>query len=300
MSHRVHIEHSFEGTVAYFEKDDLVVREAVKGAGFRFSRNVGGWYLNSRWSEPTRRGRVGQVVRQFEADEVEVEDGGRAPQTSAAEREEVARERAAERAERLDARAEKLDAASDAAWKRGEEIGKHIPFGQPILVGHHSERGHRKALATIEASGRKAVELGKEADAAARSAEIARRAADGTPLITRQRRIERKSAELRDIERRIAGASSEDYRVRMEEIKATLVDEIEHDKAVVAASGKKVYSKADVSKGDVVIVRGRPRKVARVNAKSVSVETGYSWTDTVPYHEISKVIPVTEQPAAAS
>ena len=41
----------------------------------------------------------------------------------------------------------------DAALKASSDAVEGIPFGQPILVGHHSERGHRKALATQERKG---------------------------------------------------------------------------------------------------------------------------------------------------
>jgi hypothetical protein len=41
-----------------------------------------------------------------------------------------------------------------------------------------------------------------------------------------------------------------------------------------------------VQKGDRVKVRGTWYPVVRVNAKSVSVQTPYSWTDTVPYAEL--------------
>lgn len=312
---RIDIEHSFEGTTATFEKDDLIVRGIVKAAGFRWSGRLGAWYLNRSWGEPTRRARVQQVMRQFEEDEVELVDGGRAPQTTAAEREEQARERAAERAERMEAKAEKLAAASNEAYERQHAIGDRIPMGQPVLVDHYSARRHLKDIDRMRSLMTKSVELDKEATAAARSAAIAARAADGTPIITRQRRIERKSAELRKMEKRLAEIDlaeklhsrgspelvakaerlgirkpSPGYRERIVEFRDQLADEIAHDQAVIDASGVKVYSKADVSKGDVVIAHGRPRKVVRVNAKSVSVETGYSWTDTVPYIEITRVI----------
>ena len=48
----------------------------------------------------------------------------------------------------------------------------------------------------------------------------------------------------------------------------------------------------DVQPGDIVLRRpGRgttpePFRVVKVNAKSVSVDTGYSWTDRIPYAEI--------------
>ncbi|NKW20405.1 hypothetical protein GS940_23745 [Rhodococcus hoagii] len=46
---------------------------------------------------------------------------------------------------------------------------------------------------------------------------------------------------------------------------------------------------APTSPGDLVKVCGQWRKVKRVNPKSVSVETGYSWTDTVKYDAITDV-----------
>ncbi|MBO9045805.1 hypothetical protein JG550_000227 [Curtobacterium flaccumfaciens pv. flaccumfaciens] len=46
------------------------------------------------------------------------------------------------------------------------------------------------------------------------------------------------------------------------------------------------YSRETVKKGDRVKVRGHWYDFVRVNAKSVSVQTPYSWTDTVPYAEL--------------
>lgn len=48
--------------------------------------------------------------------------------------------------ERYEALAEKADAKSDALHKQSRETVAHIPLGQPILVGHHSERAHRNTL----------------------------------------------------------------------------------------------------------------------------------------------------------
>ena len=39
-----------------------------------------------------------------------------------------------------------------------------IPFGQPILVGHHSERAHRKVLERADNAMRKGIEESKKAD----------------------------------------------------------------------------------------------------------------------------------------
>lgn len=61
------------------------------------------------------------------------------------------------RRERLERRAElrrewavKREAKAEASFARAHEIGSHIPMGQPILVGHHSEKGHRADIARID------------------------------------------------------------------------------------------------------------------------------------------------------
>lgn len=56
------------------------------------------------------------------------------------------RERLERRAERLTEWAEKRQRKSAQAFDAGRRATEGIPFGQPILVGHHSERRHRAAL----------------------------------------------------------------------------------------------------------------------------------------------------------
>lgn len=47
---------------------------------------------------------------------------------------------------------------SQAAYEQARKVGDMIPFGQPILVGHHSEGRHRKDLNRIDNNMRKSVE----------------------------------------------------------------------------------------------------------------------------------------------
>lgn len=58
------------------------------------------------------------------------------------------------RRQRLEARAARLQAESNARYNSGMERLRAIPFGQPILVGHHSERRdrnyRRKAIASVD------------------------------------------------------------------------------------------------------------------------------------------------------
>ena len=73
------------------------------------------------------------------------------------------RERRLARAEKLREWADKRETRAEAAFQRSSDIAQQIPFGQPILVGHHSERGHRADIARIDSAMRQSVESSKMA-----------------------------------------------------------------------------------------------------------------------------------------
>ncbi len=69
------------------------------------------------------------------------------------------------RRERLLAAAELAEAQSEAAYKRADmrEEVSGFPFGQPILVGHHSEGRHRAAIKRADNAMRASIEADKRA-----------------------------------------------------------------------------------------------------------------------------------------
>jgi len=71
------------------------------------------------------------------------------------------------RRERLLARAEKLRAAAQRLSQHASQQAAMIPFGQPILIGHHSERRDRNFRNRISRAFEKAHELDNQANAAA-------------------------------------------------------------------------------------------------------------------------------------
>lgn len=73
-------------------------------------------------------------------------------------------ERVEAKRERLEGRAIKAISASDASYERSRAITSAWYPGQPILVGHHSERRHRRDLARSDASMRQSVELSRKAE----------------------------------------------------------------------------------------------------------------------------------------
>lgn len=83
------------------------------------------------------------------------------------------RERREARAERLREWAAKRDAKAGAAFDQAKTMGDAIPFGQPILVGHHSQRRDERYRNRIVATMDRAVEhAAKAADMGSRAAGI--------------------------------------------------------------------------------------------------------------------------------
>lgn len=73
------------------------------------------------------------------------------------ERQEARRERYLEKAEQARAEASKR-------WERARKMGEAIPFGQPILVGHHSEKSDRAYRSRMRGHYDKAHELSEKAE----------------------------------------------------------------------------------------------------------------------------------------
>jgi hypothetical protein len=67
--------------------------------------------------------------------------------------------RAEERAERFENFSENRAKDAESARKKVDSIVEHIPFGQPILVGHHSERRARKDAQRIDEGMRKSIKM---------------------------------------------------------------------------------------------------------------------------------------------
>jgi hypothetical protein len=82
-------------------------------------------------------------------------------------------ERRAQRIERMRERARRLCNVADGARVQLDRVGGYIPLGQPILVGHHSEKRHRRDIERMDALMRKSVDAHEEASALLRRANSA-------------------------------------------------------------------------------------------------------------------------------
>ena len=66
--------------------------------------------------------------------------------------------------ERYEALAEKKGIESARMYERSHDLADMIPFGQPILVGHHSENRHRKHIEKIRTTFQKSIDLKKTSE----------------------------------------------------------------------------------------------------------------------------------------
>lgn len=125
-------------------------------------------------------------------------------------------QRRAARRDRLDARVDRLRTEQTNQFKRAEDAVAGIPFGQPILVGHHSEKRHRRDLAKSHAAMSKGVAAGDAADRIAAivpSSAVLATDADG-PDILRERiaRAEADQAKMKRVNALVRKGNTEAIR----------------------------------------------------------------------------------------
>lgn len=114
-------------------------------------------------------------------------------------------DRAEERSERFENYSEKRATDAHNARESVNRIADGIPFGQPILVGHHSERHARKDAEKIENGMRRAVRMWECSNYwTARAAGAIRHAAYKERPDVRARRIKTIEADRRRMERQLA------------------------------------------------------------------------------------------------
>jgi len=79
------------------------------------------------------------------------------------------------KAERIRARADKKSALADQLFEKEHRIADMIPFGQPILCGHHSQRRHERDIERMQNLSTKACAAYQESQHLARVADRLKR-----------------------------------------------------------------------------------------------------------------------------
>ncbi|MFI1169206.1 DUF3560 domain-containing protein [Streptomyces sp. NPDC020801] len=194
-------------------------------------------------------------------------------------------DRAGDRAERYSGYAANASARSEGAWKASHAIADHMT-GEPIKLGHHSERRHRRDIERMDSHMRRSIQEEKKAAYHASRAISAEHFEEFKKNPARTlRRLDGPEGlrkQLRDVDKWAAGNSACGYtRSTTAEGLETLarerrriVEKIAYWEEVIAEAerqGFKVWGKADFERGDFVHTGGTWREVLRVNAKSVTV-----------------------------
>lgn len=191
---------------------------------------------------------------------------------------------------RYESYAANAEARSETRFKAVNSILSLIPLGQPILVGHHSERRHRKDIERMDRNMQKSVEESKKAEYFADKASSLSRA-DG--VLQSRRYIGNRIAESEKSIRQLSKwASAEHPRLIQAQEKLdfwqTRLAEIEAQKR---EEGLQIASPEVVKVGDLICYKGSWMPVVRVNKKTVTVS---HWMDIpsfqykIPYTRIEK------------
>ncbi len=189
--------YSFSGLSATYSPDDNKLRlysmsrldtatyERVKAAGFKWAPKQD-LFVAPMWT-PDREDLLTELCGEIDDEDTSLV------------------ERAAERAERFGDYSDNRGREAHAARRAVSAITDNIPLGQPILVGHHSERHARRDQERIENGMRRAVRLWDTSEYWSRRAAGALRHAKYKELpAVRHRRIKKIEADRRVYERRVA------------------------------------------------------------------------------------------------
>ena len=277
--------------------------EILKASRFRWFPSIKLWGVPQSRDRLAKRYQIDQAAERLRAAgftvEVSIDDTPRAVDRVKADR----AEGLDDRREALEVKAGRTRESALAHERAATEIAERRPFGQPILVGHYSERGARADQRRIESHMDKFCEqFGQSKELQRRAAVVGRAEAYRERPQVIIRRIAGTEAELRKLPRLLAQHAEsrawrgEDpdpaYAEQLAAHRVFLEHQLEADRGALKAAedaGYHCYTSADIHRGDKIRTRFGLRTVVRVSTKSVSVETGYSWTDRVSYPEIRDV-----------
>ncbi|MFJ6014493.1 ParB/RepB/Spo0J family partition protein [Streptomyces sp. NPDC092952] len=267
-----------EGTILTGSTKGDGIFELVRPHGFWFSREVTGLFLKRSRDKEADTWRINRAVAALrEAGHEVTIDINEEERRTFAEIEAEREERAEDRAERFSERAGRAVASADARRATADQISRRFEFGQPILVGHHSEGRARRDAARIDTNMRKSFEdrdrAGYWAHRAGASENYAKHRNNPHRTL---RRLERLRADLRAQERHHAEAVEKGYDSADRHARQIqdLTEEIAYWEEIVAkaeAEGVKIWRPDDFAPRDFVLYSGSWYQVARVNPKTLSI-----------------------------
>ena len=204
----IEITHSAaEGTLVHGTTRGDGTNTILKVSGFRWFRTLGVWGIAGSRDRQPNRYKIDRAADALRAAghtvSIQIDDAHRPIADAEADR----AQRQNDRAEALGAKAARKTTAAENAWDAEQRAVEALPpGGEPIKIGHHSERRHRNAVARAHDATRRAIDATDEAAAATAKAQAA---AAGTARryspVTVKNRIEKLQAEQRRDQRILDG-----------------------------------------------------------------------------------------------
>ncbi|MEU1880900.1 DUF3560 domain-containing protein [Streptosporangium sp. NPDC020072] len=226
----------------------------------------------------------------------------------------------ADQADRLDDRRDALAAKAArhaghaaAAADRANQISERFAGGQPILIGHPSERGARRDQKRMDTAMRKSIEEDEAAQDAARRANAVGSQAtySARPRVT-ARRIKRLESDLRRVQRNLDGytrrhlkhdgtpyyiekhePATGEYREQLLAQKEHIENQLAYDRQQLVAAtdeGEFVeWGKHNIHPGDRVWAWGYNGLALKTNPTTVELGFRNHWTPKVKYTDVLKV-----------
>jgi hypothetical protein len=276
---------------------------------WRWSRDLGMWYIRQSRDRRVRTYQLDETAKTLRAAGFDITIELSEERRPVAEQEADKAARAESRVARLEDRAATLQASGESGYGAAREYASRIPFGQPILVGHHSESRHRRDIEKINNAYDKAFSQMDQAEKDAERAKAAeahqKHRAHGA---TTMRRLEKLQAERRKVQRsmdnRVVWATGDPmteeqvtrkmahYQPIADELDEKITYWTEYLRGLAEAGIYRVWTRADFAKGDFVRTRYGWSEVKRVNAKSLTIPHimdelavhGHTWS--LPYDEV--------------
>jgi hypothetical protein len=238
---------------------DAATFERVKAAGFHWAPKQE-LFVAPKWT-PEREDLAIELAGDIEPEEMTLA------------------ERAAIKAERLDSLAEKRHGEAVSLNRRADELSQSFYMGQPILIGHHSERKARKTKERMEAAQGAAIKAEKAANYWLYRATGVEHFANmkNNPRV-RANRIKTLLAELRDLQR---GINAAHFALEIWE-KFTTDEQIRYAlgrmSSEVTLAGWQTYS--DVESGKMTPAEARQKAIDRANL-TISGPRRKRWIDHI-------------------
>lgn len=268
--------------VSFPSKPSAEIRAGLKSMGFRWARASQVWYA------PDARQR-----REFLATIADRGEDTQKPPPPFAEIFAAREARAEARRERREAWAAAAAAESVRHYHAAGRIGHTIPLGQPILVGHHSEAGHRRDLARMDAHLRRSVEARERAkhhEDRAEAAGASLRGYNRPDFLAR--RIRECEAEIRRLERERTAYNP----ARWEVLRSEVQSKLDFCRQRLEDLGGIAFNRDNVHAGMRVRTRHGTATVKRANPKTVTLHYDDPETNAlhlltrIPYEEIQAIL----------